>query len=166
MVVWTPGHTPGHVCFVDEATATILCGDHVLPTVSPNIGMHPDSDLNPLPGYLASLEEFASSAYRAALPGHGQALFDIQGRARELWGKQMERREKLLDMLTADGLTPYQLGERVWADSKPLSWPDFRGHIRRNAIATLLAHLELMRDEGKVERSEDLPYRYWRASSP
>jgi glyoxylase-like metal-dependent hydrolase (beta-lactamase superfamily II) len=159
-VVWTPGHTPGHVCFTDEATATVLCGDHILPTVSPNIGLHPDTPLNPLPGYLRSLQEFAESSYQVALPGHGAANFDIQARARHLWDRQMERRERVLDLLTADGLTPYELAERVWADTKPLAWSDFRGHLRRNAIATLVAHLELLREEGKVERSGDTPYRY------
>ena len=29
-VVHTPGHTPGHLCFVDEQTGVMLTGDHVL----------------------------------------------------------------------------------------------------------------------------------------
>jgi glyoxylase-like metal-dependent hydrolase (beta-lactamase superfamily II) len=37
----TPGHTPGHLCFVEERTGAVLTGDHVLPTISPNISRHP-----------------------------------------------------------------------------------------------------------------------------
>ncbi len=161
-VVWTPGHTPGHVCFVDAERSTVLCGDHILPSVSPNVGLHPDTALNPLPGYLASLAEFAESSFTVTLPGHGEPLFDIQSRARALRAHQLERRERVLNILSSDDLTPYQIGERLWADTKPMSWLDFKGHLRRNAIATLVAHLEMLREEGRVGRSDEAPYRYWR----
>jgi glyoxylase-like metal-dependent hydrolase (beta-lactamase superfamily II) len=164
-VVWTPGHTPGHVCFIDEEHATVLCGDHILPNVSPNIGLHPDTPLNPMPGYLSSLMEFAESGFRVTLPGHGEPLFDIQERARQIWGHQMDRRARVLDVLGADAFTPYEIAERIWAHSKPMSWNDFRGHLRRNAIATLVAHLDALRDEGRVARTESTPYRYWRATT-
>jgi glyoxylase-like metal-dependent hydrolase (beta-lactamase superfamily II) len=35
--VWTPGHTPGHLCFHEERTGVLLSGDHVLPRISPNV---------------------------------------------------------------------------------------------------------------------------------
>ena len=33
----TPGHTPGHLCFVDERSRRLFSGDHVLPRITPNI---------------------------------------------------------------------------------------------------------------------------------
>jgi hypothetical protein len=115
-----------------------------------------------MPGYLSSLMAFAESSFTVTLPGHGEPLFDIQARARQIWGHQMDRRARVLDVLAADALTPYEIAERIWADSKPMSWGDFRGHLRRNAIATLVAHLDALRDEGRVARSDVAPYRYWR----
>src|ERR671919_278705 len=44
----TPGHTPGHLCFVEERTGVVLTGDHVLPTISPNISRHPQAGPDPL----------------------------------------------------------------------------------------------------------------------
>ena len=35
--VWTPGHSPGHLCFHDETHGLLLTGDHVLPRITPNI---------------------------------------------------------------------------------------------------------------------------------
>ena len=37
--VWTPGHTPGHLCLHDAAAGVLLTGDHLLPRISPNIGV-------------------------------------------------------------------------------------------------------------------------------
>ena len=33
--VWTPGHTPGHLCLHDAAAGVLLTGDHLLPRISP-----------------------------------------------------------------------------------------------------------------------------------
>ncbi len=46
--VWTPGHTPGHLCLHDEAENLLLTGDHVLPRISPNIGLQPHAAEPPL----------------------------------------------------------------------------------------------------------------------
>ena len=35
--VWTPGHSPGHLCFHDETHGLLLTGDHVLPRITPNV---------------------------------------------------------------------------------------------------------------------------------
>jgi glyoxylase-like metal-dependent hydrolase (beta-lactamase superfamily II) len=40
-VWWTPGHSPGHICFLEREKKFILTGDHVLPTITPNISLHP-----------------------------------------------------------------------------------------------------------------------------
>ncbi len=58
--VWTPGHTPGHLCLHDEAKDLLLTGDHVLPRISPNIGLQPHMAEPPLAAYLRSLEFVAA----------------------------------------------------------------------------------------------------------
>jgi glyoxylase-like metal-dependent hydrolase (beta-lactamase superfamily II) len=50
--VWTPGHTPGHLCLYDEDENLLLTGDHVLPRISPNIGLQPRTVDPPLASYL------------------------------------------------------------------------------------------------------------------
>jgi glyoxylase-like metal-dependent hydrolase (beta-lactamase superfamily II) len=158
-VVWTPGHTPGHVCFLDPARRLAICGDHILPTVSPNVAMMPDSDLNPLPGYLDSMRSFAESDYEVALPGHGDA-FDIGRRARKLLEHQLERQARVREILSEGPATPYEVAEGIWRHTQPNNWSTFRGHVRRNAIQTIIAHLELLVSRGEVARSDGEPRRY------
>jgi glyoxylase-like metal-dependent hydrolase (beta-lactamase superfamily II) len=157
-VMWTPGHTPGHVCFADSARSLVICGDHILPNVSPNVAVMPDSDDNPLPGYLDSLRDFVSREYRTALPGHGDA-FDISGRAQQLLDHQLQRQARVRDILQSGPRTPYAVAEQVW-QRPPNNWPTFRGHVRRNAVQTIMAHLELLVKLGEVERSNAAPYCY------
>ncbi len=54
--VWTPGHTPGHLCFHDETHDLLLTGDHILPRITPNVSSYDLTD-NPLEEYLGSLEK-------------------------------------------------------------------------------------------------------------
>ncbi len=158
-VVWTPGHTPGHVCFLDPARRFAVCGDHILPTVSPNVAMMPDSDLNPLPGYLESMQTFAEGEYEVALPGHGDA-FDIGKRAKQLLTHQLDRQARVREVLTEGPATPYEVAEQIWRHTQPNNWSTFRGHVRRNAVQTIIAHLELLVSRGEAARSGDEPTRY------
>jgi glyoxylase-like metal-dependent hydrolase (beta-lactamase superfamily II) len=70
LAVHTPGHTPGHLCFVEERSGAVLTGDHVLPTISPNISRHPQAGPDPLGDYLASLERLRPHGDALVLPGH------------------------------------------------------------------------------------------------
>ena len=71
--VWTPGHTPGHLCLHEETEDVLLTGDHVLPRITPNIGLQPHAADPPLAAYLASLKRTAGvrqrrGAARARVP--------------------------------------------------------------------------------------------------
>ena len=55
--IWTPGHSPGHLCFYEATHELMLSGDHVLPRITPNIPYHPQAGANPLGDYLASLDK-------------------------------------------------------------------------------------------------------------
>src|SRR5262249_42814824 len=53
--VHTPGHTPGHLCFVDELAQRLFAGDHILPRITPNISVYTLEGARPLAEYLESL---------------------------------------------------------------------------------------------------------------
>src|SRR4051812_3874328 len=98
--LWTPGHTPGHICLIDRGQGVLLCGDHILEIVTPNVGLHPLLSENPLPGYLHSLRDFASQDLAAVLPGHGRPIPDLGALTLELMGRHEKRRAQILSLLT------------------------------------------------------------------
>ena len=45
--IWTPGHSPGHLCFYESTDELMLSGDHVLPRITPNIPYPPPGRSEP-----------------------------------------------------------------------------------------------------------------------
>ena len=86
LAVHTPGHTPGHLCFVEERSGAVLTGDHVLPTISPNISRHPQAGPDPLGDYLASLERLRPHGDALVLPGHQRRFRGLAGTGRRAAG--------------------------------------------------------------------------------
>ncbi len=68
--VHTPGHTPGHVCFLDEGEKRLFSGDHLLPRITPNISVHRSWPDDALTTYLASLRMTADLDVVEVLPAH------------------------------------------------------------------------------------------------
>lgn len=79
-VMHTPGHTRGHVVFVDGGEGLVFAGDHILPHITPSIGFEPASAphatrrLPPVPTASAGDPGCpAASCARAGHPQHARA---------------------------------------------------------------------------------------------
>ena len=75
--IWTPGHSPGHLCFYESTNELMLSGDHVLPRITPNIPFHPQAGANPLGDYLASLDKLEPYDVDEVLPAHEYRFDDL-----------------------------------------------------------------------------------------
>ncbi|BBC36827.1 Hydrolase [Streptomyces graminofaciens] len=157
--IWTPGHTPGHVCLhLEEAHPSqlpghgrLFSGDHLLPEISPHIGLYEDPDdvttADPLGDFLDSLERVARLGPAEVLPAHQYAFTDAPSRVRELLDHHEHRLTGLQSLLTTP-LTPWQLAERMeW--NRP--WPDIPYSSRNIAVAEAEAHLRRLVKEGRAE---------------
>ena len=83
-VEWTPGHSPGHICLFGATDGLLFAGDHVLPDLSPNIGLHPQSTPDPLHEYLDGLRRVAALKPRRVMPAHGRPFTDVSARVATL----------------------------------------------------------------------------------
>ncbi|NKY60599.1 MBL fold metallo-hydrolase [Nocardia flavorosea] len=101
--VHTPGHTDGHMVFVEETARLLFSGDHILPTITPSVGFEPRPTPDPLGAYLESLRIIADGPALGLLPSHGPVIDDAGRRARELIDHHAERLDRIR-MLCADGL--------------------------------------------------------------
>jgi glyoxylase-like metal-dependent hydrolase (beta-lactamase superfamily II) len=139
-VLHLPGHADGHIAFLRDGI--LIAGDALLLSITPNVGLYPDSRPDPLGDYLSSLEHIAELDPRAAYGGHGEAIGDPAGRARELTAHHHERLEQAAESLSADGRTAYELSFALWPEQlAPV--------LRRFALAETRAHLEylVLRDQ-------------------
>jgi glyoxylase-like metal-dependent hydrolase (beta-lactamase superfamily II) len=148
-VIWTPGHSDYHLCLL-RADGLFIAGDHVLPRITPNIGLYPNGRPNPLSDYRSGLARVRDLPVRLALPGHGAPFVNLAGRVDELLAHHAERAVHTRVLLAAypDGADAYTLAGDLFGGR--LRGPD----DRRFALAETLAHLEDLRARGQVERIE------------
>ena len=147
--VWTPGHTPGHLCFYDERHDLLLSGDHVLPRISPNIALNSIAAGNPLRDFLASLRAVAALDPVEVLPAHEYRFAGLAARVDALVAHHDARMAEIEDVLRAQpGATTWAVAERLtW--SRP--WAENSGSIRQSAVAETLAHLAHLVELRRVE---------------
>jgi glyoxylase-like metal-dependent hydrolase (beta-lactamase superfamily II) len=160
-VIWTPGHSPGHVCLYEPEKKVLLSGDHILPTITPNIGRHPQSAENPLRTYLESLYEIRQMDISLVLPGHDEPFTGLVSRIDEIVRHHEQRNLEILAAVSKQPRTAFDVAEYVtWGTQA--SWRDLPPIHRRMAIFETIAHLEFMIDKGramKIDRDNVIYYR-------
>ena len=147
-VVWTPGHTPGHLCVADADAGVLLTGDHLLPHISPHIGVQPGA-VEPLGPYLRSLEKVADFDDMDAYPAHEYRFRGIGARVATLLRHHEERCDELLAVVARLGkATTWQIAERLtWSKT----WHRI-GPMRVAAVAETAAHVEYLIERGDLRR--------------
>src|SRR5947209_4858516 len=148
-VIWTPGHSDGHICLYRERDGVFLAADHVLPRITPNIGLYSEYDRNnPLDDYLHSLRKVAPLPTSIVLPGHGEPFKDLAGRVAEIIEHHEQREMQILTLLDERPQHAYQLAEQLFGARLKSN------EARRMAVAETLSHLEYLRYGGQVEQQK------------
>jgi glyoxylase-like metal-dependent hydrolase (beta-lactamase superfamily II) len=143
--VHTPGHAPGHLCFIDGASGMMIAGDMVASVgtilVEPNDG---DMLL-----YLESLRTMSTLEPVALLPAHGDVIDEPQAILRFYIEHRLMREAKVLDALRARGTPsrPRHLVASAYDDTPKALWP--------LALGSIEAHLIKLEREGRVRKEGD-----------
>ncbi len=145
-----PGHSPGHLCVYDPAERLYFSGDHLLRDITPNplieakegSGEHEHT----LKQYLATLDRLYDLEIDLVLPAHGPFIEDhrvVIDLAREHHRQRAMLISRLLD---GREMTVYELVREVFEDLHPTNL--------FLAVSEVLAHLDTLCDEGRVEVRE------------
>jgi ribonuclease/clavin/mitogillin len=148
-VLHTPGHAPGHLCFVEPALGVVVVGDMVATVGTILIEPH-DGDMQ---DYLAQLERLACLDARVALPAHGEPIDGLAAPAptalfRFYIQHRLQREAKVLAALPAAdsaGAALEALVPLAYADTPPALWPI--------AQLSLEAHLIKLERDGRARRA-------------
>jgi glyoxylase-like metal-dependent hydrolase (beta-lactamase superfamily II) len=153
--IWTPGHSPGHVCFYSDDRRLLLSGDHILPRITPNISVHAQQFPNPLGDYLESLAKVRDLDADEVLPAHEYRFADLAGRVDEITAHHGERLDEIVEVLAAHpGSTAWETTLRLhW--SRP--WDEIPSFMQRQANGETLAHCVLLELHGRVRRDGGSP---------
>ncbi len=135
-VLHTPGHAPGHLCFFERETGTLIAGDNVLGHGSVLI----DPPHGNMTDYLRSLRRMKALGSRILVGGHGEIVGDPEREIERYIAHRLSRERMILGVLLEGPQSPSEIVRRVYTDVPVEMHP--------LAERSVLAHLERL-----VERS-------------
>lgn len=155
-VIWTPGHSPGHVCLFERNRKILISGDHVLPATFPNVGLHSQSGPDPLPNYLRSLKAMEDLEVDLVLPAHEHVFSGLKRRVQEILHHHDERRKAILTALREGPQTAYEVSLRIpWiVNGVTMTFEQLQALDRRLAVMSAMAHLEPLHTEGAAAKTQ------------
>ncbi len=161
--IWTPGHSPGHVCFYSDERRLLISGDHVLPRITPNISAHSQQVANPLGDFLESLTKLKDVPAEEVLPAHEYRFAGLQDRLDELIAHHADRLDEIERVVTDHpGTTAWEITLRLrW--SRP--WDEILGFMQRQANGETVAHCILLELDDRICRRGTEPARYFVTST-
>ena len=152
--MFTPGHSPGHLCFVDTVSGRTFTGDHVLDPVTPHVGMWHDSTRDAMGEYVASLRTVGARETTGALPAHGEAFPDLARRVDELLAHEATRETDVLHALDDGPKTATEVAGALRWRRRGDRFDQLHPEHQQFAVAETLAHLEHLRRRNEVTRSD------------
>ncbi len=156
-IIWTPGHTAGHFVLYSRERGLLLSGDHLLTSISSNIGKYPGSTADPLGDFISSLESIAQLDLNTILPAHGQPFGNYRERITHLIGHHKHRLDKIHATLEHGPRTAAEVVHAIWGER-------VKGFHRYLALVEALSHLERLHLEGRVTTEEDKGILRYRAA--
>lgn len=149
--VFTPGHSPGHMCLFDEKKKTVLLGDHVLFDITPNICVW-SCMTDSLGMYISSLHRIRDIDAEIVLPAHRTTGgMTLPERVDELLAHHERRLAEAMSIIrTEPGLNAYEIAGRMRWHIRADSWDDFPVGQKYFAHGETVAHLDRLAVLGEV----------------
>lgn len=136
--IHTPGHAPGHLCFLEHHTQSVIAGDMVAATGSILI----DPSEGDMQQYLDSLESLRALKPRILIPAHGFVLTEPEVTLREYREHRLMREDRVIAALGPKAQSLGKLVEQVYFDTPSVLHP--------LAERSLLAHLIKLQNDGRA----------------
>ena len=157
-IIWTPGHSFGHICIFDKKNRYLFSGDHILSRITPHIGnfvissaiqnefedQHFDNILN---HYLKSLEKIDNLQSKVIFPAHQDIIYDPHKRIQEIQLHHENRLNEILAILQNKNLTPFKISQIHFGSELD----EINSYM---ALSEVLGHLIYLEYQGRVEKVE------------
>jgi glyoxylase-like metal-dependent hydrolase (beta-lactamase superfamily II) len=152
-IIWTPGHSNGHICIYEPQNRVLFSGDHVLSVITPNVPYHVESGDNPLGDYINALHKIKFLPISLVLPGHKRIFKNLRARIEAIVDHHQRRKNEILEILKRDASNAYKISAKLKWNIPGADWDRLPGLHKRIAVMETIAHLESLRWEGLIERA-------------
>jgi glyoxylase-like metal-dependent hydrolase (beta-lactamase superfamily II) len=140
----TPGHTRGHLVFLDRAAGLLFAGDHVLPHITPSVGFEADPRRLALAGYLGSLRLVRALPDAVLLPAHGPPGGRVHARVDALLDHHDVRLAQAAAVLRQGSRTAYEVALELRWTSRQRRFADLDPFNQMLAVVETALHLDLL----------------------
>ncbi len=151
-VIHTPGHSTGHICFLQEEEKILISGDHILDKITPNISVWPGASQTPLHDYIKSLHKVRDLQVKIAYSAHGNPIENVNERIDQILTHHEDRLSAMKEL--AENLTAFKVAENSFAHK------ELTAHQWRFAIAETIAHLDYLSSENRIKKVVGSPIKY------
>lgn len=148
-VITGGGHSPEHAALYCAQRMLLISGDQLLPRISSNISVFPDTpDADPLAAYLSALTDLSALPQSLKiLPSHGRVFQGLHVRIQQLRDHHQERLDRLREACAHPRSAAEVLGT--------LFDRELDDHQIVFAMGEAIAHLNHLHQAGVVERFRD-----------
>lgn len=150
--LWTPGHTPGHLCVHDQRRRLLFSGDHVLPAITPNVSLFPGDPGNPLERFLESQRGLKTLDVQTVHPAHQHSFSHLGQRVDVIIDHHRKRMNEMLAQVKDAPKTSWQIASSITWHTAP--WEQLDPRTRQTALWETMAHLKYLVSEGELMRQE------------
>jgi len=153
-LIWTPGHTPGHICIYDRNDRVLFSGDHILPSISSNISAF-DFKINPLEEYIGSLNKISNLEVSTVLPAHEYEYHNLKGRIMELKMHHHNRLKEIIEAIKKGRNSPYEIASQISWKLGGKKWNDVDPFQKYMALGETISHLIFLKSKGIIKEEEN-----------
>jgi glyoxylase-like metal-dependent hydrolase (beta-lactamase superfamily II) len=143
-VVNTPGHTRGHVVFHDAEHDTLFAGDHVLPHITPSIGVELNRPTMSLRDYMNSLELVRAMPDARLLPAHGPVTPSVHARIDELLAHHEDRLVVTAEAVDRGASTGLEIADAIGWTRHKRNFTELDFFNQLLAVHETMAHLRVL----------------------
>jgi len=144
----TPGHTRGHLVFVDVDNGLLFSGDHVLPQITPSIGFEPVRANLPLADFLQSLQVVRRLPDLDLLPAHGPLGRRSHERVDELAEHHIRRLKDTTGAVGRGPTSAFEVARNLTWTRHERSFVELDTSNQLLAVAETAAHLDVLVRDG------------------
>ena len=153
-IIWTPGHSFGHICVFNRKKKHLFCGDHILSRITPHIGnyvvpqflteQYKDYDFNNiLKHYLNSLDRIDKLNSKIIFPAHQEIIYNPHKRITEIKEHHKLRLAEISKVIKDNPLSPLKISQNHFGD-------DLDETNSFLALSEVLGHLFYLENQGLV----------------
>ncbi|MFW9878931.1 MAG: MBL fold metallo-hydrolase [Candidatus Thorarchaeota archaeon] len=156
-VIWTPGHSFGHICLFNSKKQYLFSGDHILSRITPHIGNYLIPNIlieqysgydfdNILKHYLNSLDRIDKLNPRIIFPAHQEIIYDPHKRISEIKEHHKNRLAEITRVIKDNPSTPSRISQLHFGDLD-----DMNTFL---ALSEVLGHLFFLENQDLVKSTE------------